>query len=66
MDTIFLPEDSTLINRMFGLFDDIIALEENSDCSVAMNNLKSCDEYQFLQQSSFEVEDCHITYSLRI
>jgi hypothetical protein len=49
METIFLPEHSAPFNGLFGQFNGIVGLEENLDCSVLMNCLRSCDEYPILQ-----------------
>jgi hypothetical protein len=45
VETIFLPGRLALFNGLHGVFDDIVQVKENLDCSVLMNHLSSYDEY---------------------
>jgi hypothetical protein len=51
IETIPLLEDlPPSSNGLFGLFDDIIGLEENLNCSVVTNHLRRCDGYGIVQE----------------
>ena len=51
IEMIFSPEDVPPFNELFVLFDDIVGLEENLDCSVLMNHLSRGMNIQFLKRS---------------
>jgi hypothetical protein len=60
IETTSLPEDLPPPNGMFGLFNDIIALNENLHCTVVMNHLRTCHGYAILKKM-FQLEDGNVT-----